>query len=182
MQVTIGSAASPLSGLFLGDLSYPTLMQIFEETHAHKNDDMLKWNVLLSPHHCSKKAMYEDDVLQQDVMDEFTISQLSPGYVVASSNEFPLSNSAGDNPPHRKARNRYEEIVNNTFLCTGEVSAPEQVQPIVFTVTASGIELEIEDYQMSESAETTLAAAIAKARGNSSPPAAKVGFGTRDEV
>lgn len=179
MRVMIGTAASPLRGLFLGDLSYPTLMQVFQETHAHDNDHMLEWNVLLSPHHCSKKAMYEDDVLQQDVMDAFAVSQLSPGYVVASSNEFPHSNSAGDNPPHRKARNRYEEIVNNTFLCTGEVSTPEQVQPIIFTVTGSGIALDIKHYQMSESAETTLAAAIAKARGDNSPPAAKVGFGTK---
>ncbi len=178
MQVTIGTASSPLRGLFLGDLSYPTLKQIFDETHAHENEDMLKWNVLLSPHHCSKKAMYEDDVLQQDVMDEFAKSQLTPGYVVASSNEFPQSNSAGDNPPHRKARNRYEEIVNNKFLCTGEVSTPSRVQPITFTVTESSIELDIENYEMSEGAVTTLAAAIAKVRGNNSPPVAKVGFGT----
>lgn len=177
MQITIGTASRPLQGLFLGDLSYPTLMQIFGETHAHANDSFLKWNVLLSPHHCSKKAMYEDDVLRQDVMDEFANSQLSPGYVVASSNEFPGLNSAGDNPPHRKARNRYEEIVNDAFLCTGEVSTPEQVQPIIFSATPNGIELDIENYDMSESALSTLAAAIAKVRGNNSPPVAKVGFG-----
>ena len=74
------------------------------------------------------------------------------GYIVASSNEFPHSNSPGDNPPHRKARNRYEEIVNTEFLCTGEVSTPEHVRPIIFTATARhgagrrGL-------QMSESAE-----------------------------
>ncbi len=177
MRIIIGSPGNVMKGLFLGDLSYPTLMQVFEETHAHDNETMLEWNVLLSPHHCSKKAMYEDNVLQEDVMQEFADSQLSPGYIVASSNEFPHANSAGDNPPHRKARNRYEEIVNDAFLCTGEVSTPEQVQPIIFSVTANGIELDIEDYEMSESAETTLAAAVAKARGSNSPPANKVGFG-----
>ena len=57
------------------------------------------------------------------------------------------------------------------------MSTPEQVQPIIFTATGSGIDLDIENYTMSESAETTLAAAIAKVRGNNSPPAAKVGFG-----
>jgi len=177
MRVIIGSPGNTMKGLFLGDLSYPTIMQVFEETHAHDNDDMLQWNVLLSPHHCSKKAMYEDDVLQEDVLQEFANSQLSPGYIVASSNEFPYSNNAGDNPPHRKARNRYEEIVNDQFLCTGEVSTPKQVQPIVFSLTANGIELVIEDYEMSESSETTLAAAVAKARGNNAPPTNKVGFG-----
>lgn len=177
MRITIGWPDNTLKGLFLGDLSYPTLTQVFDETHAHNNEAMLEWNVLLAPHHCSKKAMYEDDVLQDDVMQEFADSQLSPGYIVASSNEFKHANSAGDNPPHRKARNRYEEIVNDAFLCTGEVSTPEQVQPIILSVTENGIELNIDDYVMSESAERTLATAIAKARGNNAPPATKVGFG-----
>ncbi|MGZ2452728.1 beta-lactamase superfamily II metal-dependent hydrolase [Rhizobium ruizarguesonis] len=177
MRIIIGSPGNTLRGLFLGDLSFPTLMQVFEETHAHNNEPMLEWNVLLSPHHCSKKAMYEGDVLQDEVMQEFADSQLSPGYIVASSNEFKHSNNPGDNPPHRKARNRYEEIVDEAFLCTGEVSTPDQVQPIIFSVTAKGIELDIEDYVMSESAVTTLATAIAKAQGNNAPPATKVGFG-----
>jgi hypothetical protein len=177
LHVTIGSPGNIMQALMLGDLSYPTLMQIFNQTHAHGNDDMLKWNILLSPHHCSKKAMYEGDTLKDDVMKEFANSQLSSGYIVASSNEFPHSNSGGDNPPHRKARNRYEEIVNDRFLCTGEVSTPEQLQPIIFSITTSGIELQIENYVMSESAKSTLAAAIEKARGSNSPPTTKVGFG-----
>lgn len=181
MQVVIGSG-NTIRGLFLGDLSYPTLMQIFEETHRHDNDATLQWNVLLSPHHCSKKAMYErdglgNDVLQQDVLDEFSACQLDTGYIVASSNEFPHANSAGDNPPHRKARNRYEEIVNTKFVCTGEFSTPEHVRPIIFTATANGMVLAGDDYQMSEDAESTLAAAIAAARGTNAPPSTKVGFG-----
>ena len=67
--------------------------------------------------------------------------------------------------------------MNDAFLCTGEVSTPEQVQPIIFSATPNGIELDIENYDMSESALSTLAAAIAKVRGNNSPPVAKVGFG-----
>ncbi len=179
MRVIIGASGNEMRGLFLGDLSYPTLMQVFEETHAHDNESMLEWNVLLAPHHCSKKVMYEDDVLQEDVMQEFADRQLSPGYIIASSNEFPHSNSAGDNPPHRKARNRYEEIVNDSFLCTGEISTPEQVQPIILSITGTGIELNIDGYDMSESAEMTLAAAVAKARGEMAPPATKVGFGDK---
>jgi beta-lactamase superfamily II metal-dependent hydrolase len=181
MQVVIGPG-NPIRGLFLGDLSYPTLMQVFEETHRHDNDEMLQWNVLLAPHHCSKKVMYErdaegNDVLQQDVLDEFSACQLDTGYIVASSNEFPHSNSSGDNPPHRKARNRYEEIVNMEFVCTGEFSTPENVRPIIFTATENGMILAGDGYQMSEMAENTLAAAIAAARGTNAPPTTKVGFG-----
>jgi len=176
MQVVIGPA-NPIKGLFLGDLSYPSVMQIFDETHRHGNEDKLEWNVLLSPHHCSKKVMFEDGYFRQDVMDEFAAAQLQPGYVVASSNEFKHSNQKGDNPPHRVARNRYEEIVNNGFVCTGEVSTPDHVRPIIFTATAWGMTLAGDDYQMSESAEQTLAAAIAAAEGSGAPPATKVGFG-----
>jgi beta-lactamase superfamily II metal-dependent hydrolase len=178
MQVVIGPG-NPMRGLFLGDLSYPSVMQIFEETHAHGNDDRLSWNVLLAPHHCSKKVMYEDGAFRQDVMDEFRESQLSPGFIVASSNEFKHSNDPGDNPPHRIARNRYEEIANDGFLCTGEVSTPEWVRPIVFTATAQGIVLAGDEYQISDVAESTLAAAIAAVEGQNAPPQTKVGFGTK---
>ncbi len=176
MQVIIGPG-NPMRGLFLGDLSYPSVMQIFEETHGHGNDDKLQWNVLLAPHHCSKKVMYEDSVLKKDVMDEFDACQLSPGFVVASSNEFKHANNPGDNPPHSIARNRYQEIVNDKFLCTGEVSTPEWVRPVVLTATPGGVVLAADDYQMSEVAESALAAAIALAEGRNAPPQTKVGFG-----
>ncbi len=147
------------------------------ETPIERKPEWIKTR--MSPHHCSKKAMYEDNNLQQDVMTEFEDGQLSPGYIVASSNEFPSSNSPGDNPPHVIARRRYEEIVNDQFLCTGEVSTPENVRPIIFTVTAAGIELVGDDYEMSDVAENALAAAIAKVRGTSTPPVTKVGFGKK---
>jgi hypothetical protein len=37
-----------------------------------------------------------------------------------------------------------------------------------------------DDYQMSERAHNTLAAAITAARGTNAPPATKVGFGTNE--
>jgi len=179
MQVMVGTAEQPMRGLFLGDLSYPTLMQIFDQTHLHDNEQMLIWNVLLAPHHCSKKVMYEGDALKQDVIDELAACQLSPGYIVASSNEFPHSNSSGDNPPHRKARSRYEEIANDAFMCTGEISTPEDVRPIIFTASTGGVICANEGYQISESAENTLMAAIAAAEGNGVHPVTKVGFGSK---
>lgn len=181
MQISI-APQNPMYGLFLGDLSYPSLMQIFNETHRHNNEKHLMWNVLLAPHHCSKKVMYErdsdgNDILKQDVLDEFSACQLEIGYIVSSSNEFPASNSSGDNPPHIKARNRYEEIVNNDFVCTGEVSTPKNVKPIIFSSTQNGIIMEDNDYKMSEGAQKALSKAIAVARGANTPPATKVGFG-----
>jgi beta-lactamase superfamily II metal-dependent hydrolase len=184
MRISVGPQQYNMSGLFLGDVSYPTLMQIFEETHNHDNDDKLWWNVLLAPHHCSKKVMYEPDgegpeKLRQDAMNELQKPQLDVGYIVSSSSEFPVSDSPGDNPPHVKARSRYQEIVNNDFLCTAEYSTAENVRPIIFTVTQNGIELVGKNYKISESARATLAAAVDAARGRAAPPTAKVGFGCR---
>ncbi len=182
LQITIGTTARAMSGLFFGDLSYPTLRRVIDETRNHQNDDRLCWNVLLAPHHCSKKVMYEkddngNDVLKQDILDDLEGAQLPGGCIVSSSSKIPASNTSGDNPPHAKAKNRYEEIVLGDFLCTGEYSTPENMRPIIFTVTEHGIEHAEKTYSLSEEAKKDLAAAIAAARGTSTPPTSKVGFG-----
>jgi hypothetical protein len=51
------------------------------------------------------------------------------------------------------------------------------LRPIVFTVNENGVFLDDDDYEVSDSARKTLAAAVAAARGRSAPPTAKVGFG-----
>ncbi len=182
MQVVIGSSKATMSGLFFGDLSYPTLREIFDQTKKHDNLRALNWNVLLAPHHCSKKAMYEkeadgNDVLKQDILDDLDARQLSPGFVVASSVAIPGSNTSGDNPPHAKAKNRYSEIVNDDFICTGEYSTPKNMRPVIYTLTDHGIAQVDKDYTLAEATKEDLAKAIAAARGSSTPPAGKVGFG-----
>lgn len=182
MQVTLGSGQAVVRGLFLGDLSYPTLMQVFNETHAHGNDLMLNWNVLLAPHHCSKKAMYEPDesgveVLKDDVLDEIERSQLDIGYVIASSSAFRDQDEKGDNPPHILARSRYQEIVRTAFVCTAEHSSAEMPRPVIVTATSRGPVLAGDAYQISDAAKTRIEAGIAAARGATAPPSVKVGFG-----
>jgi hypothetical protein len=182
MQVVIGSNESKMAGLFFGDLAYPTLRRVFDETKAHNNLARLNWNVLLAPHHCSKKVMYEkdensNDVLKQDILDDLKKRQRNGGFIVSSSTAIPGNNSSGDNPPHAKAKNRYQEIVSGSFICTGEYSSPERMRPIIFTVTAQGIQQVDKEYPLSEEAKLDLAKAVAAARGKNAPPAAKVGFG-----
>jgi len=181
LQITVGTQASPMSGLFFGDLSYPTLRRVVDETRNHGNDHALAWNVLLAPHHCSKKAMYEKvdgtDVLKQDILDDLEGAQRAGGCIVASSSAIPTSNSHGDNPPHAKAKNRYLEIVSGQFLCTGEHSTADNMRPVIFTVTAAGVTHVEGDYTLSEEAKKDLAAAVAAARGSNAPPVGKVGFG-----
>ncbi|MHB8253554.1 MAG: ComEC/Rec2 family competence protein [Acidiferrobacter sp.] len=182
MQVLIGTSALSMAGLFFGDLAYLTLRRIFNETKSNNKLAMLNWNVLLAPHHCSKKAMYEkddqgNDVLKQDILDDLKKRQFTGGCIVSSSSAIPGLNSSGDNPPHAKAKNRYQEIVSGSFLCTGECSTPEKMRPIIFTVTPQGIAQIDKDYPLSEEAKSDLAKAVAAARGTNAPPPTKVGFG-----
>ena len=182
MQVLIGTSDLSMAGLFFGDLAYPTLRRIFDETKAHKNLADLSWNVLLAPHHCSRKVMYDgDEDLKQDILDDLKARQHKGAYIVSSSTAIPGKNSSGDNPPHAKAKNRYLEIIASAdnFLCTGEYSTAKEMRPIIFTVTAQGIELIGKDYTLSKEAREDLAKAVAAARGTSAPPAGKVGFGAR---
>jgi hypothetical protein len=182
MRVLIGSATSSMAGMFFGDLAYPTLRRVFDETRDHGHMANLNWNVLLAPHHCSKKVMYEkddngNDVLKQDILEELKNRQYAGGFIVSSSFAIPGSNSPGDNPPHAKAKNRYQEIVSGSFLCTGEHSTSKKMRPIILTLTAQGIQLVDKDYSLSEEAKVDLSKAIAAARGTNAPPNAVVGFG-----
>jgi hypothetical protein len=54
-----------------------------------------------------------------DVMNAFERHARPGATVVSSSCPVPASNNPGDNPPHAKAKARYQEIVDQ-FLCTME--------------------------------------------------------------
>ncbi|WP_321912286.1 ComEC/Rec2 family competence protein [Burkholderia cepacia] len=182
MRVLIGNSTQSMAGLFFGDLAYPTMRRVFDETKAHNNLGQLSWDVLLAPHHCSRKVMYDnEDVLKQDILDDLKARQKKGAYVVSSSPAIPGKNWPGDNPPHVRAKNRYLEIIAaaGNFLCTGEYSTEHNVRPIIFTVTNEGINLVDKDYSLSDQAKEDLAQAVAMARGTNAPPAAKVGFGNR---
>lgn len=177
LQVTLtdGEAAGKL--LLLGDLCYPTIRNIF----TRSDDEDLEWNVMLAAHHCSKSVMYwkeegeEDEKLKQDILDDMEKAGLEPGYIVSSSEPVPSSNKSGDNPPHAKAKKRYEEIVPDEFQCTQEFPSEDDPKPIVFELTGDGLSLV--DSEERSKAGASLAASVAAARGRAEPPQERVGFG-----
>jgi hypothetical protein len=177
MQITLFSGSETGQALFFGDHSYPTLRRIFDVSEA----DDLGWHLFLAPHHCSKSAMYwkdegsDTEKLKQDILDDIQNNQLSPNNIISSSEPIPASNQSGDNPPHAKAKARYQEITE-TFLCTQEHPNKKNPQPIVFSVTADGIFQE-DSQGEAEASAMTLSIGIDRARGSSQPPQEKVGFG-----
>ena len=178
LQKTLHRGFESARALLLGDLCYPTIRQIFDRSD---NQD-LEWNVLLAPHHCSKSVMYwqeegeEEESLKQDLLDDMERTAVSPGYVVSSSEPIPATNRPGDNPPHAKAKRRYEEIANDGFHCTQGPPNEAAPEPVVFQLGDDGCEI---DRPRSHAAKSDdgLAAAISAARGGHKPPTERVGFG-----
>lgn len=180
MQVRLQNMTAFGNALLLGDHCYPTLRKIFDLTEDKSN---LAWDVLLAPHHCSKSVMYwqndgeAEATLRQDILDSFIENQQVTGRIVASSEPIPASNEPGDNPPHAKAKRRYEEIAANGFLCTQEHGLATPREPILFELTEGG--LYYQPLMITASAEEkNLAMAVGTLRGNYQPPAEHVGFGT----
>jgi len=166
---------------FFGDREYPTIKRIFETTEGSDNTGYLAWNVMLCSHHCSKKVMYwQDDgdaeeAFKSDIMDFFENYARNGAFIVSSSHS-DFTDADGDNPPHKRARRRYEAIVSSGhFLCTHEYPNRTSPQPLVFTVDENG--LHFDDRRKKRESTSPLATAIAAARGSDAPPAQKVGFG-----
>lgn len=173
MQITLRGAESAGRALLFGDLSYLTIKRIFESSRAED----LVWDVLLAPHHCSKSVMYwrgeseEEETLRRDILNALERAAGNPGTVVAGSITVPATNKPNDNPPHAKAKSRYEEIAPGGFLCTADC-APES---ITFELTTDGLELQ--DAGESARGASAVRAAVVAARGSGAPPRDPVGFG-----
>jgi hypothetical protein len=171
---------------FFGDREYPTVKRIFEETERNKtNVPYLFWDVLLSPHHCSKGVMYwqdtsdKEECFKKDVMDFMEkYCRAKNGYVVASSKS-DFTAAPGDNPPHSKARQQYERIVKaGHFICTHEYPTTVNPVPLVFTIGENGFEFD--DKRIASKGPAALASAVAAARGSAAPPVTQTTFGGQE--
>ncbi len=178
LQVVLGDDPSAGGVLMFGDLKYPTIRKIFDESEAHDNGDKLAWTVMLAAHHCSKSVMYQKEdnklVLKKDILEDMEAAQVGDGVIVSSSESVPSSNSAGDNPPHAKAKARYEEIAGGGFRCTHDDG--EAGSPLRFVLDGTSLVYSAnEDNDVAES--SGLSDAVKDARGSDDTPGEKVGFG-----
>jgi hypothetical protein len=185
LQVEVKDSDGAGKALFFGDRAYPTIKQIFDKTKEKDRTEYLEWNVMLSSHHCSKKVMYwkgEDDEtekLKQDILDAFEEYRLNGAYIIASS-ESDFSDEEGKNPPHLKARKRYEEIIEaDHFKCTHEHPNQDNPTSIIFEVGSNGFSYQ-ESGDSKNICESGLGLGLAtrEARGEDEPPSEKAGFGT----
>jgi len=180
LQVVFGDDPSAGGVLLFGDHKYPVVRKIIDMSVNGRGEKNLKWQVLLSPHHCSKSVMYQEEdgklVLKQDILDDLAAHQVGNGYIIASSNSIPSSNKDGDNPPHAIAKKRYQEIATGGFLCTHDDG--EEGEPLRFSVKGSSLEyVDSARVKKQSDARDALAGAISGARGSNQTPTTKVGFG-----
>lgn len=177
MQVVLGDDPAVGGVLLFGDLKYPTIRKIFDNSIAAGNEDNLRWQVMLAAHHCSKSVMYQTEedklILKQDILDDFEKYQVGAGYIVASSNSVPASNNDGDNPPHVLAKARYQEIATGGFVCTHDDG--KHAEPLRFSV--EGTDINYLEVKQAVTGAGALASAVTDARGSDAPPTTKVGFG-----
>ncbi|KQV03845.1 hypothetical protein ASC55_02405 [Microbacterium sp. Root322] len=143
MQVTLRDESGVDGKLLLfGDLAHDTIMKIMSYSEEHERAEKLQWDLLLAPHHCSKKVMYLKSIdgseqLLDDVLDKFVEHQRDGAVIVSSSHIVPDADNDGANPPHKMAADRYREIADE-FLVTMEWLDVNEPSPIVFGVSASG--------------------------------------------
>ena len=177
-QISLFNGEGIGRAMLMGDLKYPIVRRIFDLSE----DEALEWNVLLAPHHCSKSVMYwqddgeDEETLKADMVTDLGNRALAPGFVVSSSKPIPAANEPGDNPPHAKAKEQYELIVPDEFLCTHQHKDEENPEPIIFEVTEGGFAY-VGDRKDTESMSAAL-----KASGVGAPTAkTAVGFGRGSE-
>ena len=170
---------------FFGDREYQTLKKVFEVTDANGiNNGYLYWDVMLCAHHCSKAAMYskededKEETFKKDIMEYFErYNRNKKGYIVSSSHSA-FTDGEGDNPPHKKARNKYETIVKTgNFLCTHEYPSKKEPEPLIFLLDSEE-EFKIEDRRSKGTTPASLASTVTAARGGTQPPGTQIGFGS----
>jgi hypothetical protein len=187
LHITLSTDDGTKTGtaLFFGDRQYPTIKEIFDKTIEKKRTQYLKWDVMLVSHHCSKKIMYwpdegeEDEKFKKDIMDCFEKYKNSGAYEIASC-ESDFTDDDRALPPHKKARNRYEEIIEKGhFICTHEHPDDKKPEPIIFELTSNGLEYKAPNKKddTGKKNEASVFAAVRDKRGSDEPPTQKVTFG-----
>ena len=173
-QISLCNGNETGRALLMGDLSYPVIRRIFDRSE----NATLAWNLLLAPHHCSKSVMYWQDededaeTLKLEMIRDIGNAALNPGYVVSSSEPVPAKNDPGDNPPHAKAKQQYQRIVPDDFICTQEHPNQKNPEPVIFDVSEGGF-----GYVGEGESSNAMSDVLKAAGGAAVAPATAVGFG-----
>lgn len=116
------------------------------QRHKHESE-VFEYDLLQAPHHCSWHSLSFDswsdygEKAKTDSDARSALSQARKGAIVVASCK-PIADDDKD-PPCIRAKREYLAIVDNAkdrFYCTGEYPNTKAVEPLVFTVTAQGVQ------------------------------------------
>ena len=122
-----------------GDAEHEIWQHILDN---NTDEEKLKWNIFLAPHHCSWSFFNDSDNKEEIKPSAEAILDKQIGnsaHVIASSNEIKDDNN---NPPCYEAKEQYIKKLksgSSHFLNTATHSKLGNIpQPIVFKITANG--------------------------------------------
>jgi hypothetical protein len=128
--------------MFGGDSDHYSWDIILDKTKRHNNEEALKWDVLIAPHHCSwsffndrpQEANPEPTATSLEVLD----CARDGAWIVSSSKKI-LDDT--DNPPHYEAKQEYvaKLSTSSNFLNTAVHPNESKPEPIEFEITSAGI-------------------------------------------
>ena len=138
--------------IFGGDAEHPVWAHILEN---NKEEDKLKWNLLLAPHHCSwtffGSNSDSDDISESaiTVLDDYQIGESA--HIIASSDKIEDNDI---NPPSYKAMKQYKKHLKNkdNFYCVADEHIENKIpQPIVYMISSHGKTLQTKSASSTES-------------------------------
>lgn len=128
--------------MFGGDSDHTSWCIILEKTRKHKNEHALKWDLFLSPHHCSWSFFNDRPQAENPEPKKTSLEVLdykrSNAKVIASCKKI---SDYDKNPPHNEAKKEYvKKVTDGNLLNTTTYNVINKIpQPIVFEVTSQGI-------------------------------------------
>lgn len=131
--------------MFGGDSDYYSWAIILEKTKKYKNDvneQALKWDLFLAPHHCSwtffNNTPQDENTEPKETSLEVLDNKRNGARVIASSKKIVNDD---DNPPHNEAKQEYIKKLakSSDFLNTSIEPKEAAPEPIVFEISNSGI-------------------------------------------
>lgn len=128
--------------MFGGDSDHTSWCIILEKTKKYQNEHALKFDLFLSPHHCSWSFFNDRPQEENPEPKETSLKVLDykrkNAKIIASSKKI-LNDK--DNPPHFEARSEYiKKVTEENFLNTTTYNVVNKIpQPIIFEVTSQGI-------------------------------------------
>lgn len=131
LQIEVYESSYTNKILLTGDAEVDVLESINEEY----TKELLEYDILLAPHHCSKYSLYTaEDEISKEAKNSLSHNKTG-ARIVSSCREF-----GDDTPPHKEAKEEYEDIVgSDNFLYTSGNKEDGEGVPIELELGSYGV-------------------------------------------